>query len=342
MLTIRKRGAVFHIRGTIRVGNETRIVKEHSTGCNRRHEAEAYKTRLETETRAEILNGPEGRAQRLTIADAGLRWINRPGGVATYDVWRLNEINNVVGDYPVARAGDAWKDFRRSRCGGLKPATVERFRSVFQSALNFFAKEEGFEAPKIPRLDEIETKPPRYLPPAQADALISAYAEHVRPIALTLAYQGLRSGEALRLDWVYVNWQGNGLFIPETKTGVPRTVTMHPKVRAALHRLWIEAGSPQQGTVFLNRLGEPYSDPRQYELPGGSPIRKAHATACRRAGVRDFTVHDWRHHWACQCVMAGIDLETLRQEGGWKDLRMVQHYATVSSAHRQLEMGKLK
>jgi integrase len=342
MLTIRKRGAVFHIRGTVRVGNETRVIKEHSTGCNRRDQAEAYKTRLEAEIRGEILHGPGGRAQRMTIADAGLRWIARPGGVATYDVWRLEQINDLVGDYPIARTVEAWKEFRRGRCEGLQAATVERFRSVFQSALNFFAKEEGFDAPKIPRLDKVKTKPPRYLPESQATALIEAYVEHVRPIALTFAYQGLRSGEAMRLDWMYVRWQNNSLYIPETKTGVARTVSMHPKVRRALHRLWVKAGSPEQGTVFLNRLGEPYSDPRQYELPGGSPIRNAHTTACRRAGVKNFTVHDWRHHWACQCVMSGIDLETIRQEGGWKDLRMVQRYATVSSAHRQEQMKKLK
>jgi hypothetical protein len=33
MLTIRKRGRVYHIRGSVRVGGETRRVKEHSTGC---------------------------------------------------------------------------------------------------------------------------------------------------------------------------------------------------------------------------------------------------------------------------------------------------------------------
>ena len=342
MLTIRRRGIVFHIRGSVRVGKETRLVVEHTTGCNRRDEAEAYKAKLEAEIRAELLHGAAGRAQSLTVAEAGLRWINRPGGVASYDRWRLSEINEAVGDYPISKATDAWKEFRRKRCQGLKPATVERFRSVFQSALNFIAKEEGFDAPKIPLLDKIKVKPPRYLPASQAQALIESYAEHVSPIALTLAYQGLRSGEAMRLDWGYVNWQANSIFIPETKTGVSRTITMHARVRKALHRIWVAAGSPTQGTVFLNRLGEPYSDPRQYELPGGSPIRKAHATACRRAGVKNFTIHDWRHHWACHCVMAGIDLETIRLEGGWKDLRMVQRYATVSSEHRQAEMQKLK
>jgi hypothetical protein len=40
--------------------------------------------------------------------------------------------------------------------------------------------------------------------------------------------------------------------------------------------------------------------------------------------------------------MAGIDLETIRQEGGWKSLRMVERYATVSAAHRTRAMQKLK
>ena len=85
-----------------------------------------------------------------------------------------------------------------------------------------------------------------------------------------------------------------------------------------------------------------YADPRRYKLPGGSPIRRAHQTACARAGVDDFHVHDWRHHWACRCVMSGIDLETIRQEGGWKSLRMVEHYATVSAAHRATAVKKLR
>ncbi len=67
-----------------------------------------------------------------------------------------------------------------------------------------------------------------------------------------------------------------------------------------------------------------------------------HKTACKRAGITNFRVHDWRHHWACQCVMAGIDLETIRQEGGWKSLRMVERYATVSAEHRARTMKKLK
>jgi len=40
--------------------------------------------------------------------------------------------------------------------------------------------------------------------------------------------------------------------------------------------------------------------------------------------------------------MSGIDLETIRQEGGWKSLRMVEVYATVSAEHRSVAMKKLR
>ena len=40
--------------------------------------------------------------------------------------------------------------------------------------------------------------------------------------------------------------------------------------------------------------------------------------------------------------MSGIDLETVRQEGGWKSLRMVERYATVSADHRARAMKKLR
>ena len=216
------------------------------------------------------------------------------------------------------------------------------FRAIFQAALNYAAAEGQFDAPRIARIGRIHNKRVRYLSRDQQERLLASYAPHVQPVAILLAFQGLRVGEALRLGWQDVHWAGEGLFVRESKSGKSRTVTMHQRVRKVLHRCWVQAGSPAEGRVFLNKYGKPYADPRRYKLPGGSPIRSAHATACRRAGIEDFHVHDWRHHWASQCVMSGIDLETIRQEGGWKSLRMVERYATVSAAHRRAIMKRLK
>ena len=102
MLTIRRRGKNFHIRGTIRVGRETRIIKEHSCGTDRRDDAEAYRSKLEAEIRHEILYGSRGRTHTLTIADALLAYVKRPGGLRSYDLARIDEINRLVGDFTIA------------------------------------------------------------------------------------------------------------------------------------------------------------------------------------------------------------------------------------------------
>ncbi|HEX7881954.1 MAG TPA: tyrosine-type recombinase/integrase [Afipia sp.] len=96
-----------------------------------------------------------------------------------------------------------------------------------------------------------------------------------------------------------------------------------------------------KGHVFFNRLGEPYQDTRLAPMPGSNPLKNQHKTACKRTGIDDFTIHDWRHHWASHCVMAGIDLITIMHMGGWKSLRMVQRYASVGSDHMRESINKL-
>ena len=57
--------------------------------------------------------------------------------------------------------------------------------------------------------------------------------------------------------------------------------------------------------------------------------------------VEDFTAHDWHHPWASHCVMAGIDFITIMNTGGWKSLRMVQRYSSVSVDHMRDSINKL-
>ena len=105
-----------------------------------------------------------------------------------------------------------------------------------------------------------------------------------------------------------------------------------------LDDLWAAAGKPQAGPVFLSSRGQPYQDTTD---KGGNPLRKAHATACRRAGVSGFRVHDWRHDWAARAVMGGVDLFTLMTLGGWASLSMVERYAAVSADHLRDAMKRI-
>ena len=69
------------------------------------------------------------------------------------------------------------------------------------------------------------------------------------------------------------------------------------------------------------------------ETPLLSP-RTAFETACRRAGLEDVSPRVLRHTFASRLAMAGVDLRTIQELGGWKTLSMVQRYAHLSPSHK--------
>ena len=341
MLSIRRKGGRwYYCRGTVRVGKKVRDVSEHATGCREREAAEAYKAKLEYEIQQELLHGAAGRKEQLTFADAGAVYLDRPGGLHAMDMWRIGELNEVLGGFALNDMSEGWSVFKQTRCKGLAPATVERFRATLQAALNHAAGEWNVDAPRIPRV-RFKNDRIRFLSLDQRERLLQAYAPHVVPIMLTLCFQGCRTQEALQLTWPHVDMAARRMFFNRTKNSEPRMVKMHDRVFADVADIWERRDYPSEGHVFLNRLGEPYSDTRGYKYPGGNPLRKAHETACNRAGITDFRIHDWRHHWASWCVMQGVDLETIKVMGGWKSLRMVERYSAVSTEHMDAAMAKL-
>jgi len=337
-LKLRKRGDYWHIKGTVRVGKETEKMAE-TTGCKIKEDAEAYRAKREVELRAFLLDGSKVTHRQFIFADAAEEYLNRPD-VHRNDEWRILELCKHMEGYSVFESPAAWQVFKTMRCAHLKPSSTTRFRKVAQAALNLLGDKHNFEAPKLEKPKrgkggEKEELRVRFLEYDEQESLLSAYTKHVQPIVLFLCFEGARTQECLQLKWRRVNFAKNTVYFDKTKNRESRTVPLHSRVRAALEKLAAERNPESDDHVFLNRFGRPYADTRDYALPGGNPIAKAHKTACKRAKIKDFRVHDWRHHWASHHMMNGTDPETLRKMGGWSSFEMLQRYAGVSDRHMQ-------
>ena len=338
-LTVRKRGEIWHARGTVRVGRESLTVREFSTGASRRSDAEAIAAAEEARIRQEHLEGDSGRARRLSMAACFAAYLQRPGGVQSWDVARIADLNAAMGGRMLHEAPAAWQDWLKAHARQA-PSTLARTRNTLQAALRYGAEAEGLTAPRLPSVRQPRGTGQRvpFLATAEADRLLAAYNPHAACPALLLAELALRTQEALRLDWRDVSCEREEIHIRAegSKSGRGRTVPMTRRVAYLLWGLWEAAGRPVRGTVFLSAKGEPYADTRGRDggRQGGNPLAQAHATACRKARVTGFRVHDWRHHRAAWWVMTGMDLFTLMRLGGWSSLRMVQdRYGAVSAQH---------
>ena len=329
MLTLRKRGKLWYVRGVVSLGHEKRTVASHSTGTAERATAEAYARKLRRDIEIGILHGVDLQKRDVSFAEAAITFLQNHGHVS--DESRIATLTQEFGKALLKDiTADDFVRFCRERLPGRAGATWERhaicLRGVFAAG--------GLKAPKLPRSKPAKAKAV-WLPLEAADRLIDAYPAHVRPIALMARYTSMRAQEVLQLKRRHVDL-ARGPFgvviVRGPKNGQDRVVPLHPRVRDAIEPLLKGVNDPS-GNVFINALGHTWTDTRH---KGGNPVRWAHKRACEAVGVQDFRWHDWRHHWATWALRpmesggAGLSLRDLMEFGGWKDISQVQRYAAVA------------
>jgi excisionase family DNA binding protein len=79
---------------------------------------------------------------------------------------------------------------------------------------------------------------------------------------------------------------------------------------------------------------------------GSSHAVRQAQTALRAVGrdanrLEGYTWHSNRHSFASRLVMAGVDLRTVQELGGWKTLGMVLRYSHLAPSHLQAAVERL-
>lgn len=302
------------MRGTVRG-----IRIEESTGTGERRIAEEVRAKREAELLAQSVYG---RRATATFAEAALSYLEH-GGSKRF----LEPVIKHFGTLALAKIDqDALDRGARKLFPDATAATRNRQFYTPASAVLHHAARRGWCG--LPVIERPEASPERirWLTIEEADRLIEASADHLRPLLIFLFYTGARAGEALWLDWRDVDLSRAHVAFAKTKNGEPRGVPLHPRVVAALANL-----NHRDGEVFRRPDGEPYERPKKTDdTSAGSRIATAFAGACRRAGIADFHPHDCRHTWATWHYGANRDLGALQRLGGWKSVRMVLRYAHVN------------
>lgn len=147
---------------------------------------------------------------------------------------------------------------------------------------------------------------------------VDAFTDHVAPLVLLAMNTGLRRGELFGISWSDVNLPGKLLTVPAgiAKSRKARHVPLNAEAADVLGR-WKPADA--DGLVFPSAEGGRMNN-----------ITKAWAGLVVAAKLQDFRFHDLRHHFASRLVMAGVDLNTVRELLGHKDIAMTLRYSHLA------------
>jgi integrase len=302
MLTLTKRAKTPYwvARGTV---NGVRF--ERSTGETSKPEARKKLADILQELQALQATPPPADWRDVTFAKAMTAYVDngRDGRfldklLEHFQETRLGDIDNAA----MSKASN-------SIYPGRAPATIRRQLYVPVGAIINFIKDDKLRAPKGGGQRTL------FLSPEEAERLIRAsvtqQSPFLAPLITFLLGQGSRMGETLALDGKDVNLSARYAILRDTKNKQERTVTLIPRVVAALSLL---PTIGEAGPVFRRFDGKEFKERKGR----GGQVRNPFAFAVETAGLsEEVTPHVCRHTWATWHYAVNKDPLSLKREGGW-------------------------
>jgi len=174
----------------------------------------------------------------------------------------------------------------------------------------------------------------RFLSKDQIVAVLKAaadpgiYTDHkptLLPFVATAIYAGLRKTELFNLEWTDIDFTRNVLTVRNkagftTKSKKNRTIELHPKLKAILAKHKKDTGRCFDVTNFRRIFGR----------------------IARAIKMPDLKIHELRHTFASQALMAGIPMPTVSKWLGHASFSTTQIYCHIAKTHERSEIRRLK
>jgi integrase len=234
---------------------------------------------------------------------------------------------------------------------GKKPATLNRYRSVFSSVYRH-AKEEG-KLTVNPVRDlkqfKVELPDPRWMSPEEEDRLRDVLARWIQecppehrlkrlylrchPIELTVAIRtGLRKANQYALRWdEHIDLKNRKISLPPsmTKTGKALRIPIVPAVYEALKEM-------QKIQKEIEQIQSEISDQERQRMVANGRVfntsenREWWAAALKEAKIKDFRWHDLRHTFATRLMESSKNMAIVKAACGHGSIATTTRYAHVN------------
>jgi site-specific recombinase XerD len=262
----------------------------------------------------------EGMRQRWKKAGMQPRSINR-------DIQRLQSVLSravewgILEIHPLA----GFKLLKADRTGRVRFLAAEEEEALRKALVT---REERLRQARIRFNTWRIARSKKPLPEREGDLL-----DHLRPLVLLALNTGLRRGELLGLKWASVNLPAKLLTVTAAtaKSGHTRRVPLNAEAQSTLEAWYKRQSKPGvEALVFPGHGGERMTR-----------IDTSWGTLTKEAKLKNFRLHDCRHHFASKLVQAGVDLYTVKELLGHSEIAMTERYSHLAPDNLRAAVEKV-
>ncbi len=359
--------------GKVTIGTDSKTGKLIRKSVYGRTKAEVSKKIAELTEEAKACPAMEPEVFGITVGEWMTDWLDnylqdiKPGTKVSYKSLSENHIIPFLGSIPLRqlRAPMIQKFYNQLRQKGLSPKYIKNIHGCLHRALDMAIKVEYIEKNyssfcSLPRGGEQEINP---LDTPEQKRLFDALKGHeYEALIITAIFTGMRCGELIGLTWDCIDFDNGTIYIKRQltqarvagapfefgslKNGKTRTIMPAPFVMKTLaaHKedqerkkkaagdLWDEGEFP--GLVFTHADGSHLSQPT---------VWKQFQKILKAAGLEHHRVHDLRHTFAVNSIMAGDDIKTLQENmGHYSAAFTLDRYGHVTATMRQASANRMQ
>ncbi len=204
-------------------------------------------------------------------------------------------------------------------------ATINRHFSFLRHVLMLAVKDGKLTQNPVSGLKFFpEVKRTRFLSDGEITRLQGVMSKSDWKLVAIAIETGLRRGEQFLLRWDQVDLENGVLTLPLPKGGKTRHVPLSEEAKAILRTF---DSFLQSAFVFpgLKDVSQPM-DSRAF-------LRRSFEPSLRKAGIAGVCWHSLRHTAASRRVMAGVDLVSVKEILGHRDIQTTLRYSHLAPGH---------
>lgn len=224
----------------------------------------------------------------------------------------LNEINlNLINAYQAER-----KNF-------VSAITVNKEVGMLGLCYNFAIRNDMVYENPVERVEDFRVPKTRirFLTVEEIHRLIQSCSGYLKDIVMTALYTGARKSEVLGLKWKNIDFENRLVVFEKTKNDGVREVPMTEALFQMFSMKFNE--NARNEYIFVNKDGKPFGN-----------VFKSFNSVLRTTGIENFRFHDLRHTFASQLVMSGVDILTVKELLGHKELKTTLIYSHLAPKHK--------